>query len=71
MSESPEPTKTGAANAPLAPRLLELLLCPVTKGALGYDPAAGELISRQAGLAFPVRNGIPILLADEARRLDR
>ncbi len=55
--------------APLDPRLLEILVCPVTKGALEYDRAAGELISRQAGLAFPIRDGIPIMLPDEARIL--
>lgn len=54
----------------LDPRLLEILVCPVTKGTLVYDRVAGELISRQAGLAYPIRNGIPIMLADEARLLD-
>jgi uncharacterized protein len=53
----------------LDPRLLELLVCPLTKGALEYDREAGELISRQAGLAYPVRDGIPIMLPEEARRL--
>ena len=53
----------------LDPRLLELLVCPVTKGALEYDREAGELISRQAGLAYPVRDGIPPMLPEEARRL--
>lgn len=52
------------------PKLLELLVCPVTKGPLDYDAAANELISRQAGLAYPIRNGIPIMLPDEARALD-
>jgi uncharacterized protein YbaR (Trm112 family) len=56
--------------APIDPRLLEILVCPVTKGPLVYDRAAGELISRAAGLAYPVRDGIPIMLAEEARRLD-
>ena len=51
-------------------KLLELLVCPVTKGPLEYDRDAGELISRKAGLAFPVRDGIPIMLPDEARKLD-
>lgn len=51
------------------PKLLEILVCPVTKGPLEYDAAAQELISRQAGLAYPVRDGIPIMLQDEARRL--
>ena len=71
VSESPEPAKTGTPDAPLNPPFLELLLCPVTKCLLEYDPTAGELISRQAGLAFPIRNGIPILLTDEARKLHR
>ncbi len=52
------------------PRLLAILVCPVTKGALTYDRAAQELISRKAGLAFPVRDGIPIMLPEEARLLD-
>jgi len=52
------------------PKLLEILVCPLTKGPLRYDAAAGELISEQAGLAFPVRDGIPIMLVDEARQLD-
>ena len=51
------------------PRLLEVLVCPVTKGPLEYDRAANELISRKAGLAYPVRDGIPIMLPDEARPL--
>ena len=52
------------------PKLLEILVCPVTKGPLEYDQAAQELISKQAGLAYPIRDGIPIMLADEARQLD-
>jgi hypothetical protein len=52
------------------PKLLEILVCPLTKTPLEYDAAAQELISRQAGLAFPIRDGIPIMLIDEARRLD-
>ena len=52
------------------PRLLAILVCPVSKGPLFYDPAAQELISRKAGLAFPVRDGIPIMLPEEARLLD-
>lgn len=51
------------------PKLLEILVCPLTKTPLEYDAAAQELISRQAGLAFPIREGIPIMLADEARKL--
>jgi uncharacterized protein YbaR (Trm112 family) len=52
------------------PKLLEILVCPVTKGPLEYDAANQELISRSAKLAYPIRDGIPIMLADEARRLD-
>lgn len=51
-------------------KLLEILVCPVTKGPLEYDREAQELISKQAGLAFPVRDGIPIMLPDEARQLE-
>ena len=54
----------------LDPRLLEILVCPLTKGPLSYDAEAGELVSEQAGLAYPIRDGIPIMLVDEARRLD-
>ncbi len=50
-------------------KLLEILVCPVTKSALEYNPAAQELISKSAGLAFPIRNGVPILLLQEARKL--
>ncbi len=52
------------------PKLLEILVCPLTKGALEYDEAAGELISQKAGLAYPIRDGIPIMLVDEARKLE-
>jgi uncharacterized protein YbaR (Trm112 family) len=51
------------------PKLLEILVCPVTKTRLEYDRAKQELISRAARLAYPIRDGIPIMLADEARRL--
>jgi uncharacterized protein YbaR (Trm112 family) len=56
--------------APLDPKLLEVLVCPLTKGPLTYDRANGELISERAGLAFPIRDGIPIMLIDEARKLE-
>ena len=49
------------------PRLLEVLVCPVTRAALTYDREANELVSRAAGLAFPIRNGVPVMLRDEAR----
>lgn len=51
-------------------KLLEMLVCPLTKGSLRYDAKAQELISDQAGLAYPIRDGIPIMLVDEARSLD-
>jgi uncharacterized protein YbaR (Trm112 family) len=54
----------------LDPALLELLVCPVSRGPLSYDEKADELISKEAGLAFPVRDGIPIMLTEEARKLD-
>ena len=54
---------------PVDPRLLEILVCPITKGPLEYDRVRGELISRAAGLAYPVRDGIPIMLPEEARPL--
>jgi len=52
------------------PKLLEILVCPISKGPLRYDAAAQELISEQAQLAYPIREGIPIMLPDEARQID-
>jgi uncharacterized protein YbaR (Trm112 family) len=52
------------------PKLLELLVCPLTKGPLRYDRERQELISEQAGLAYPIRDGIPVMLVDEARPID-
>ncbi|HEX3970030.1 MAG TPA: Trm112 family protein [Stellaceae bacterium] len=51
-------------------KLLEILVCPLTKGPLTYDRTRQELLSAQAGLAYPIRDGIPIMLVDEARSLD-
>ena len=51
------------------PKLLEILVCPVTKATLVYDHEHQELISRHAGLAYPIRSGVPIMLPDEARKL--
>ena len=51
-------------------RMLEFLVCPVTRGRLVYDPARQELVSDGAGLAFPIQNGIPVMLVDEARQLE-
>ena len=52
------------------PKLLEILVCPLSKSPLRYDRDAQELISDQAGLAYPIRDGIPIMLVDEARQID-
>ena len=65
MVDSQAPTG-GAVD----PQLLEILVCPVTKGPLRYDRTAGELVSERARLAFPIRDGIPIMLPEEARQLD-
>jgi len=51
-------------------RMLEALICPLTQGPLDYDAEAQELVSKSAKLAFPIRNGIPVMLIDEARALD-
>lgn len=51
------------------PKLLELLICPLTHGPLVYDKKAQELVSKKAKLAFPIRDGVPIMLEDEARKL--
>ena len=61
---------TEAAPVDVDPRLLEVLVCPLTRGALDYDRDAQELISRKAKLAYPIRGGVPIMLAEEARPLD-
>jgi len=70
MSDTPQTDtgKTGGDSA-VDPRLLEILVCPVTRGPLSYDRKAGELVSKQARLAYPIRDGVPIMLADEAREL--
>jgi uncharacterized protein YbaR (Trm112 family) len=52
------------------PKLLEILVCPMTKGTLEYDAGRQELISRSAKLAYPIRDGIPIMLPEEARKID-
>ncbi|HEY3886999.1 MAG TPA: Trm112 family protein [Caulobacteraceae bacterium] len=62
MPQSPPPPEVD-------PRLLEVLVCPVTKGPLVYDRVAQELISQQAKLAYPVRDGVPVMLPEEARAL--
>ena len=67
MSDRPEPE----ARTPVVDRkMLEALVCPQTRTLLSYDPARQELISRAARLAYPIRDGVPILIIDEARPLD-
>ncbi|WP_045834598.1 Trm112 family protein [Hyphomicrobium sp. 99] len=68
MSESEE-AADDAANA-VDPKLLELLVCPLTKTRLVYDPKTHELISKAAGLAFPIRNGVPLMIEEAARKLN-
>ncbi len=63
-------TDAGRTAGKIDPRLLEILVCPLTKTTLEYDVEAQELISRAAKLAYPIRDGIPIMLPDEARPLD-
>ncbi len=60
-----------APDARTDPRLLEILVCPVTKMRLSYDAERQELVSRAAGLAYPIRDGIPIMLPEEAREINR
>ncbi len=67
-SPAPEPRSSGSHE--VDPRLLEILVCPITKGLLEYDREAQELISRQARLAYPIRDGIPIMLPEEARHIE-
>jgi len=56
-------------NLKVDPKLLDILICPVTKSELEYDSKNNELISKQAGLAYPIRDGIPIMLEEEARKI--
>ena len=63
-------TTTDRPAGSVDPKLLEILVCPLTKGPLEYDATRQELISKAAKLAYPIRDGIPIMLADEARKLD-
>ena len=62
--------KSPVSAAAPDPKMLEILVCPVTKGPLRYDSAQSELISEAARLAYPIRNGIPIMVPEEARELD-
>ena len=61
---------SGPKTERMDPRLLELLVCPITKSTLIYDAAAQELISRQAQLAFPIKSGVPLMTLDAARNLE-
>jgi len=68
-----DPARNDAVERPAGtvdPKLLEILVCPLTKATLEYDAARQELISRQARLAYPIRDGIPIMLPEEARKLE-
>jgi uncharacterized protein len=70
-STSPTDRPAGSIDPKLVdPKLLEILVCPLTKNTLEYDAEKQELISRAAKLAYPIRDGIPIMLPEEARRLD-
>jgi uncharacterized protein len=69
MSEASSPQKDSSALGDVDPRLLEVLICPVTHGPLTYDRDKGELVSKGARLAYPIRDGVPIMLPDEAREL--
>ena len=66
LTPMPDRPAAGAID----PKLLEILVCPLTKGTLEYDADKQELISRRAKLAYPIRDGIPIMLPEEARRLE-
>jgi len=70
MAEDPREAGKGEGPARVDARLLEILVCPRTKTSLVYDEARQELISRAARLALPIREGIPIMLEEEARQLD-
>lgn len=70
MSDTDTQEGTTAPRMEVDPKLLEILVCPVTKTILRYDRERQELISDKARLAFPIRDGIPIMLTDEARSLD-
>jgi uncharacterized protein YbaR (Trm112 family) len=71
MTDTPKPApdENAIPVSPVDPKLLDILVCPLTKSTLRYDRKRQELISDQAGLAYPIRDGIPIMLVDEARTL--
>src|ERR1700692_3955745 len=68
--EQPMTSSSERLEASVDPKLLEILVCPLTKGPLEFDSARQELISRSAKLAYPIRDGIPIMLPEEARKID-
>ncbi|HRC25844.1 MAG TPA: Trm112 family protein [Alphaproteobacteria bacterium] len=70
MSSTPSSSAPRSSAPAVDPKLLEILVCPLTKVPLRYDAAHAELISDRAGLAYPIRDGIPVMLVDEARRLE-
>ena len=70
MGDDDIETDKPASGGRTDPRLLELLVCPLTRDTLVYDAARQELISRSAKLAYPIRDGVPIMLLDEARKLE-
>jgi uncharacterized protein YbaR (Trm112 family) len=70
MSEPDVPPPPAREATRIDPRLLEILVCPVTRATLTYDATRQELISRAAKLAYPIRDGVPIMLPEEARPLD-
>jgi uncharacterized protein len=76
MNDAPEgsggaaPAGEAPASVPLDRRLLEILVCPVTRGPLTYDAERQELVSKGANRAYPIHNGIPVMLVDEARVLE-
>ncbi len=69
-NDTEQPPQRPAAERTTDPRLLQLLVCPLTRAELIYDAARQELISRAAKLAYPIRDGVPIMLPEEARKLD-
>ena len=70
MTADKDPAMTSPPPTAVDPRLLEILVCPLTRGPLEYDRTRNELISRSARLAYPIRDGAPVMLPDEARPLE-
>ena len=70
MMHGTDDTAQSGLDRIIDPALLDVLVCPVTHGPLDYDRVKGELVSRQLGKAFPIRDGVPVMLVDEARDLE-